>query len=70
MCATAAHIDIVRADELRVGDIFSTDGYRVTAAVLLSGGGADDEVAVHVELNGHSKFAYLNPDHPCPLWRT
>ncbi len=67
-------IEVVPANKLRVGDVFSTDGYRVEAAVILSGGGCEPEVAVTVvgegENAGHQKFAYLLLDHPCPIWRT
>ncbi len=64
------HIEVVPASELRIGDVFSTDGYTVTWACLLSGGGPADEVSVVTALNSHEKTAYLAPDFPCPLWRT
>ena len=56
------------AKNLRPGDVFSTDGYIVESAVILQGGGYADEIAVQVSLNGHQKFAYLEPNHPCPIW--
>jgi hypothetical protein len=62
-------IEMVPASELRAGDVFSTDGYAVETAVLLSGGGCENEVAVYVVKDGHQKFAYLTPDHACPIWR-
>ena len=66
---TGGRIETVPARDLRVGDVFSTDGGRVTSAVLLQGGGAPDEIAVVVVCHGVEKFAYLTPDAPCPLWR-
>jgi hypothetical protein len=63
-------IELVAASKLQVGDVFSTDGYAVEAAVLLTGGGCEPEVAVYVVgQGGHQKFAYLSPDHLCPVWR-
>ncbi len=61
-------IEIKPASELRIGDVFSTDGYTVTWACLLSGGGPADEVSVVTAKAGHEKTAYLAPDFPCPIW--
>lgn len=62
-------IETVRADELRDGDVFSTDGGVVTWVCLLEGGGAPAEVFVVVMCHGVEKTAYLAPDFPCHLWR-
>jgi hypothetical protein len=62
-------VELVPASKLRPGDVFSTDGYAVEVAVLLSGGGVDPEVAVYVVKEGHQKFAYLSPERLCPIWR-
>jgi hypothetical protein len=66
---STGYIETVRADQLRVGDVFSTDGYTVTWACLLEGGGPPAEVSVVVAKNGHEKSAYLAPDFACHLWR-
>lgn len=67
----AGYIETVPARELRVGDVFSTDGYTVEAAVLLLGRGVDGEVWVQTRRGDdpRCKNAYLPLDHPCPLWR-
>lgn len=69
--AASGFIQVVPARDLRVGDVFSTDGYTVEAAVLLLGGGVDGEVWVQARRDDdpRCKSAYLPLDHPCPLWR-
>lgn len=58
-------IEIVPASKLQVGDVFSTDGYAVVSAYR----DEDGNVAVRVGQGGHEKFAVVNPDFPCPLYR-
>lgn len=64
-------IELVPARDLRIGDVFSTDGYTVTAAVLLEGGGAPAEVWVEARRDDdpRAKTAYVPADQPLPLWR-
>ena len=59
-------IVIVPASELQVGDVFSTDGYRVTTLVPLTNG----EIWVDTEKDGEivSKRELLTPGFPCPLY--
>ena len=59
-----------RADELKIGDVFSTDGYAVEAATILLGGGAPGEVWVQTRRADDPlcKSAYLPLDFPCPIW--
>jgi hypothetical protein len=61
-------IEIVPASELQIGDVFSTDGYKVESARALY----DGRISVSLWLDasgGISKYALLAPDFPCPLYR-
>ena len=60
-------ITIKPASELRVGDIFSTDGYEVRSACALW----DGRISVEAWLDasgGVSKRAVLAADFACPIW--
>ena len=57
-------IEIVRADQLRPGDVFSTDG-----AIVQHVEHKDSRVHVEAVCHGAHKDAVLAPDFPCPLWR-
>ena len=64
-----SYVETIRADEARVGDVLSTDGYTITWACLLEGGGAPAEVSIVAVKDGHEKTAYLAPDFPLHMWR-
>lgn len=62
-------IEVIPASQLKVGDVFSTDGYKVVSVGRLM---STDQVSVECWLDasgGISKRAVLDPDFPCPLWR-
>ena len=59
-------IEVIPASELKVGDVFSTDGYVVSTVVLLP---KTQRVFVQAALDGHVKTAALAQDFPCPLWK-
>ena len=61
-------IEVIPASQLKVGDILSTDGYEVQSARRL----ADGRISVEAwrdASGGLSKYAVLDPDFPCPIWR-
>lgn len=62
----SGRIEIVRADELRVGDVFSTDGAIVVELNPRPWGFVDVVTGVPGRVQ---KRASLPADHPCPLWR-
>ena len=60
-------ITIKPASDLKVGDVFSTDGYRVESAAKLY----DGRVSVELWLDasgGITKRAVLAADFSCPIW--
>ncbi len=63
-------IVIKRADQLRPGDVLSTDGSRIETVVLLQGGGAPAEVCICRSweagegLPSEQRFEYVEPSRP------
>lgn len=63
-------IEVIPASQLKVGDVFSTDGYKVTSVYPLNDYTERISVEVHLDASGGiSKHAVFEPTHPCPIWR-
>jgi len=61
-------IATIPASQLKVGDVFSTDGFTVESTATLY----DGRVSVVLHSDDHAgvtKQAVLEPDFPCHLWR-
>ena len=69
-------IRTVRSDELRPGDILSTNGARIESVVLCQGGGIPDELCVcysfaageTVDEYATLRFEYVDPAKPVHVW--
>lgn len=60
-------IEVVSANELRLADVFSTDGLRVDFLMYRL---EDGMIRVGGVCHGNYKAGDLAPATPCPLWRT
>jgi hypothetical protein len=57
-------IRMVRADELKPNDTFSTDGYMVQSVYPHY----DGRLSITLQLYGHVKKAIVPPEQPFPIW--
>lgn len=69
-------VETVRADELRPGDILSTNGARIESVVLCQGGIVADRSYVPDEVcvcssfeDGSQRFEYVDPAKPVYVWK-
>jgi len=58
---------MTRADSVKPGDIFSTDGFTVRS-VHVDTDGNERPVHITASLGGHDKAARLPADFPLPIW--
>lgn len=59
-------VEVVSANDLRLADVFSTDGLRID---FLMHRLEDGMIRVGGICHGCLKVGDLAPDDPCPLWR-